>query len=171
MITSFHGAHVLTGVIVLLVMLVRTLRRPPGRLPADAIESAGLFWHFVDLVWILVFTFVYLIPPAPGGAAMSQAAGAIARSFYLQVFALLTVLTAAEIGVVYVPGIARGLLIAALVLLALAKAALVLLFFMHLRDESRGLRLTVLIPFALPAVFAAVLMAEAAWRVAAGVAP
>jgi cytochrome c oxidase subunit 3 len=62
-ITSFHGAHVLTGVIVLLVMLGRTLRRG---IRADAIESAGLFWHFVDLVWILVFTFVYLIPPAPG---------------------------------------------------------------------------------------------------------
>jgi cytochrome c oxidase subunit III len=61
-ITSFHGAHVLTGVIVLAVMLGRTLwgRTPP----ADAIESAGLFWHFVDLVWILVFTFVYLIPEA-----------------------------------------------------------------------------------------------------------
>jgi cytochrome c oxidase subunit III len=62
-VTSFHGAHVLTGVIVLLVMLGRTLRQG---IRADAIESAGLFWHFVDLVWILVFTFVYLIPPAPG---------------------------------------------------------------------------------------------------------
>jgi cytochrome c oxidase subunit III len=62
-ITSFHGAHVLTGVIVLLVMLGRTLRLG---IRADAIESAGLFWHFVDLVWILVFTFVYLIPPAAG---------------------------------------------------------------------------------------------------------
>jgi cytochrome c oxidase subunit III len=62
-VTSFHGFHVLTGVIVLLVMLGRTLRQ--GLRP-DAIESAGLFWHFVDLVWILVFTFVYLIPPVPG---------------------------------------------------------------------------------------------------------
>jgi cytochrome c oxidase subunit 3 len=61
-ITSFHGAHVLTGVIVLLVMLGRSLRSHTP--PADAIESAGLFWHFVDLVWILVFTFVYLIPEA-----------------------------------------------------------------------------------------------------------
>ena len=49
------------------------------------------------------------------------------------------------------PGVARGLLITALILLALAKAALVLLYFMHLRHESRGLRLTVLVPFALPA--------------------
>jgi cytochrome c oxidase subunit 4 len=86
-------------------------------------------------------------------------------SRYLRVFAVLTVLTAAELAVVYVPGVGRGLLILALALLALAKAALVLLYFMHLRDESRGLRLTVLAPFALPAVFAAVLMAEAIWRV------
>jgi caa(3)-type oxidase subunit IV len=83
---------------------------------------------------------------------------------YLQVFALLTVLTAVEIGVVYVPGISQGLLVAALVLLALAKAGLVLTQFMHLSTETRGLQLTVLIPFLLPAAFAAVLIAEAAWR-------
>jgi cytochrome c oxidase subunit 3 len=62
-ITSFHAAHVLTGVILLLVALVRS------RGPRDAsnlVESVGLFWHFVDLVWILVFTFVYLIPASPG---------------------------------------------------------------------------------------------------------
>ena len=63
-ITSFHGAHVFTGVIVLGVMLVRTLRADEVAARADAIESAGLFWHFVDLIWILVFTFVYLIPTA-----------------------------------------------------------------------------------------------------------
>ena len=104
---------------------------------------------------------------------MSQAASgqAIPRALYLRVFAILTVLTVAEIAVVYVPGIARGLLILALALMAVAKAALVLLYFMHLRDESRGLRLTVLIPFALPALFAAVLMAEAVWRVAGGPVP
>ena len=75
----------------------------------------------------------------------------IPRALYLRVFGVLTLLTVAEIAVVYVPGIARGLLILALMLLAVAKAALVLLYFMHLRDESRGLRLTVLVPFALPA--------------------
>jgi heme/copper-type cytochrome/quinol oxidase subunit 3 len=64
-ITSFHGAHVFSGVVLLLIMLVRTARAPANALPADAIESVGLFWHFVDLVWILVFTFLYLIP-VPG---------------------------------------------------------------------------------------------------------
>ncbi len=67
-ITSFHGAHVFTGVVLLGVMLARVLRSPSVEARADAIESVGLFWHFVDLVWILVFTFVYLIPSPPPGA-------------------------------------------------------------------------------------------------------
>jgi cytochrome c oxidase subunit IV len=88
------------------------------------------------------------------------------RRRIFQVFGLLTVLTALEIGVVYVPGIAHGLLVAALVLLAVAKAGLVLMQYMHLGAETRGLKLTVLIPFLLPAGFALVLLAEAAWRAA-----
>jgi cytochrome c oxidase subunit 3 len=69
-ITSFHGAHVLTGVIVLAITLWRLLRTSESAggvtARADAIESVGLFWHFVDLVWILVFTFVYLVPTTRG---------------------------------------------------------------------------------------------------------
>ncbi len=60
-ITGFHGAHVTAGVIYLSCYLIQGLR---GRLPRDAanhIEIAALYWHFVDLVWILVFTFVYLL--------------------------------------------------------------------------------------------------------------
>jgi heme/copper-type cytochrome/quinol oxidase subunit 3 len=58
-ITSFHGAHVLTGTIYILVTLLRWVRR---KATASQIELLGLFWHFVDLAWILVFTIVYLIP-------------------------------------------------------------------------------------------------------------
>jgi cytochrome c oxidase subunit 3 len=57
-VTSFHGAHVFSGVCYLTVMLVKNLR---GTATENGIELAGLFWHFVDLVWILVFTFVYLV--------------------------------------------------------------------------------------------------------------
>ncbi|HEY0714969.1 MAG TPA: cytochrome c oxidase subunit 3 [Polyangia bacterium] len=64
-ITSFHAAHVLTGVILLLLALVRTRG---ARDATNFVESVGLFWHFVDLVWILVFTFVYLIPASPGAS-------------------------------------------------------------------------------------------------------
>jgi cytochrome c oxidase subunit III len=58
-ITSFHGAHVLSGTLYILITLVRWLRQ---KATAAQVELLGLFWHFVDLVWILVFTIVYLIP-------------------------------------------------------------------------------------------------------------
>jgi cytochrome c oxidase subunit III len=60
-ITGFHGAHVFTGVTYLTVILIRTIRGHYTNGDYNAIEVCGLFWHFVDLVWILVFTFVYLI--------------------------------------------------------------------------------------------------------------
>jgi heme/copper-type cytochrome/quinol oxidase subunit 3 len=60
-ITGFHGMHVTTGVLYLTGVLIATVM---GKTDANTIEVAGLFWHFVDLVWILVFTLVYLIPPA-----------------------------------------------------------------------------------------------------------
>ena len=59
--TGFHGAHVTVGVI-WLTMLATMLRK--GHIPAEravVVESAGLYWHFVDLVWIIIFTFVYLL--------------------------------------------------------------------------------------------------------------
>ena len=87
-----------------------------------------------------------------------------ARKHYLRVFFALVILTVAEISVVYVPSVPRGPLISALVLLAIAKAALVLLFFMHLAKEKRALQLTVIVPFMLPAVYAMALIGEAAWR-------
>lgn len=64
-ITGFHGLHVTAGVIYLSVMWIRIAM---GKYDHDwnysHLELAGLFWHFVDLVWILVFTLVYLIPEA-----------------------------------------------------------------------------------------------------------
>jgi cytochrome c oxidase subunit III len=57
--TSFHGLHFFSGVFYILTTLVRNVR---GRATANDIELLGLFWHFVDLIWILVFTFIYLIP-------------------------------------------------------------------------------------------------------------
>jgi heme/copper-type cytochrome/quinol oxidase subunit 3 len=57
-LTGFHGCHVLAGVIYLSVMLLQTAR---AKSTYNEIEITGLYWHFVDLIWILVFTFVYLI--------------------------------------------------------------------------------------------------------------
>lgn len=58
-ITGFHGAHVFSGVIYILLTLRRNVA---GRATASEIEVLGLFWHFIDLVWLLVFTLVYLLP-------------------------------------------------------------------------------------------------------------
>lgn len=60
-ITGFHGLHVLSGVIYLIIMYVHAYRGDFDNGDYNMLEIAGLFWHFVDLVWILVFTFVYLL--------------------------------------------------------------------------------------------------------------
>jgi len=57
LITGFHGTHVLLGVIVLLATALRSLRRSNS---AEMVEVAGLYWHFVDLVWVFVFGSFYL---------------------------------------------------------------------------------------------------------------
>ena len=59
--TSFHGAHVLTGTIYISIMAVRSAMGKYDHGNHNTIEILGLFWHFVDLVWILVFTFIYLL--------------------------------------------------------------------------------------------------------------
>ena len=62
-VTGFHGLHVLTGVIYLTCILIGAIRGKytKGGTRASPVELVGLFWHFVDLVWILVFTFIYLL--------------------------------------------------------------------------------------------------------------
>jgi cytochrome c oxidase subunit 3 len=57
-LTGFHGMHVTGGVIYNSCVLAAVSR---GRYEAKHVEIAGLYWHFVDLVWILIFTFVYLL--------------------------------------------------------------------------------------------------------------
>jgi cytochrome c oxidase subunit 3/cytochrome o ubiquinol oxidase subunit 3 len=68
-LTGFHGTHVTIGVLWLLSLVFVSLRGgiPPSH--ALDVEIAGLYWHFVDIVWIVIFTLVYLIPydnPAAG---------------------------------------------------------------------------------------------------------
>jgi heme/copper-type cytochrome/quinol oxidase subunit 3 len=60
-LTGFHGAHVSVGVIWLLMLWVDCLRGRLGPHNALRLEIAGLYWHFVDIVWIAIFTLVYLI--------------------------------------------------------------------------------------------------------------
>ena len=60
-ITGFHGLHVFTGVLYLIAMYKKAYDGKFANGNFNELEIAGLFWHFVDLVWILVFTFVYLL--------------------------------------------------------------------------------------------------------------
>lgn len=61
LVTGFHGFHVLSGVIYLCAIFGRAYFGKYNDGNANEMEIAGLFWHFVDLVWILVFTFIYMI--------------------------------------------------------------------------------------------------------------
>ena len=82
----------------------------------------------------------------------------------LTVFGGLLVLLLVEVALVKTPGIAKGTVTLVLLALAAVKAILIGFFFMHLKHETRVLRLTVLGPLALPPIYALALMADAAWR-------
>jgi cytochrome c oxidase subunit III len=60
-LTGFHGAHVTAGVIWLLTLLAIDYRRGLGPKDAINVDMAALYWHFVDVVWIAIFTLVYLL--------------------------------------------------------------------------------------------------------------
>ncbi|NRQ43189.1 cytochrome c oxidase subunit 3 [Rheinheimera sp. YQF-2] len=60
MITGFHGLHVSAGVIYLLVIANRVRKGYYEKKGYDIVEIAGLYWHFVDLVWVFIFAFFYL---------------------------------------------------------------------------------------------------------------
>jgi caa(3)-type oxidase subunit IV len=110
--------------------------------------------------------------PAKHGEHAKAAAGDVVgggfhshRGRYLKVFYALIVLTLLELGVVYA-GLSRSTVIAMLILLALTKAGAVAMFFMHLFDERRALRLMVGLPLLFPPFYAVVLIIEAFARAA-----
>ncbi len=58
LITGFHGFHVLSGVVILAIVAMRAAL---GKYSGDQVENAGLYWHFIDVVWVFVFAFFYLL--------------------------------------------------------------------------------------------------------------
>jgi heme/copper-type cytochrome/quinol oxidase subunit 3 len=62
-LTGFHGAHVSVGVLILLSLVDASWRGTLTENDSLAVELGGLYWHFVDIVWIVIFTLVYLIEP------------------------------------------------------------------------------------------------------------
>lgn len=67
-LTGFHFAHVLGGVIMLGVVLYRGMAGQFSARHHDAVEATSLYWHFVDVVWIFLFTILYVLPGTRGGA-------------------------------------------------------------------------------------------------------
>jgi heme/copper-type cytochrome/quinol oxidase subunit 3 len=61
-LTGLHGAHVVVGIIWLLSLWARSMQGRLGQDKSEAVEIGGLYWHFVDVVWIVIFTAVYLVP-------------------------------------------------------------------------------------------------------------
>ncbi len=61
-LTGFHGVHVTLGIVMLLSLWNLSLRGSLTQERSEVVEIAGLYWHFVDVVWIVIFTVVYLIP-------------------------------------------------------------------------------------------------------------
>jgi cytochrome c oxidase subunit 3/cytochrome o ubiquinol oxidase subunit 3 len=60
-LTGFHGLHVLIGIVWALVVMVNGMRGKYAENKYDGVEIFGLYWHFVDIVWIVLFTIIYLI--------------------------------------------------------------------------------------------------------------
>ena len=56
--TGFHGMHVLSGLILLAYTAIQAGR---GKYSGDGVEIAGLYWHFIDVVWVFIFAFFYLL--------------------------------------------------------------------------------------------------------------
>ncbi|HWH34135.1 MAG TPA: heme-copper oxidase subunit III [Acidimicrobiales bacterium] len=61
-LTGFHGVHVTIGILMLVSLFVMSLRGRLGAEKAETVEIIGLYWHFVDIVWIIIFTLIYLVP-------------------------------------------------------------------------------------------------------------
>ncbi len=61
-LTGFHGAHVFAGVIMLSVVLYRSMNGQFSARHHDAVEATSLYWHFVDVVWVCLFSILYIIP-------------------------------------------------------------------------------------------------------------
>lgn len=60
-LTGFHGTHVFIGILWILALIFRAMRGGVTQHNHLAVELGGLYWHFVDLVWVVLFTIIYLI--------------------------------------------------------------------------------------------------------------
>ena len=78
-LTGFHGAHVTLGIVWLLGMFIVARKGRVGPATALDVEILGLYWHFVDIVWIIIFTLLYLV----GGFDAGPTPGMLVEPFLL----------------------------------------------------------------------------------------
>ena len=76
-LTGFHGAHVTLGLVWLGAIAIIAARNPAGRPSGLDVDIAGLYWHFVDIVWIVIFTLLYLIGGFDSGPAADAGHAAV----------------------------------------------------------------------------------------------
>jgi cytochrome c oxidase subunit 3 len=60
-LTGFHGAHVAGGIIFMMVILVRSMGGQFSASRHEGVEACSFYWHFVDIVWIALFTTLYIV--------------------------------------------------------------------------------------------------------------
>jgi len=61
-LTGFHGFHVFVGLILISILIIMTMLGDFSDKNSTVIQTVGIYWHFVDAVWIVVFTVVYVLP-------------------------------------------------------------------------------------------------------------
>ena len=151
--TGLHALHMIVGIVILFIIAWMAHQ---GRFDSEwhaPVEMTGLYWHFVDIVWIFLFPLLYLVERHNLGVAMSSV-HVSPLSTYLTIFAALMVFTAITVAVAFVnlgsfnPVVALGV--------AAIKATLVILYFMHVKYSSRLTKLAVVLSL----FFVAILFAE-----------
>ena len=154
-ITGFHGAHVLSGVILNILVFYNTVTGVyQQRGHYEMVEKSGLYWHFIDLVWVFVFTFFYLInldksimdcftthmEPQPVNKEKVKKLVRIAL--------ILGIITTVEF--IMALTMPRGYLLYAIYIgLTIVKAYYIVSEFMHLKYETKALIWTILLPLVL----------------------
>ncbi len=148
MITGFHGLHVTIGAGLMLVMAWRTGRGEFGPTYHTPLEVGALYWHLVDIVWIFVYPLIYLV----GTGAMSKRTHAASSTpvpslrSQLGAWVALLLLLALTAGSALMP---MGMFNAvANMAIAVAKALLVMVFFMKLRTDQPLVRIVAAAGFA-----------------------
>ena len=135
LITGIHGSHVAAGLLITLYLIVRTLKGGFSKENHQTVELFGLYWHFVDIVWVFLFPLFFLIL----GKIMEQMAEKVSSPATILVIAYLIVATLAE---VYLYNIFRSgaAAYASIAILAISKATLIIAYYMELRFEPLSLR-------------------------------